>query len=64
MATTTDELRTEVHRIVDDLPDGAGWDELLYRLHIRQQVEAGREDSLAGRTVTHEEILREFGIGP
>ncbi len=62
MATTTDELRTEAHRIVDSLPEGAGWDELIYQLHVRSKVEAGREAARRGDSVSHETVLREFGI--
>ena len=59
--------KTEARRLVDALPDDATWDDVMYRLYVRQSIERGLEDSDAGRTVSHDEVqqlLRDrFGIG-
>jgi predicted transcriptional regulator len=51
------DLKTEAHRLVDQLPPDASWDDLMYEVYVRQAVEAGLEDVAAGRTLTHEEAL-------
>lgn len=60
-------VKTEARRLVDALPDDATWDDVMYRLYVRQSIERGLEDSDAGRTVSHDEVkqlLRDrFGIG-
>jgi predicted transcriptional regulator len=60
-------VKAEARRLVDALPDDATWDDVMYRLYVRQSIERGLEDSDAGRTVSHDEVqqlLRErFGIG-
>lgn len=41
------------------------WDDPIYRIHIRQAVEAGLQDSDAGRTASVEEVRARFGLsGP
>ena len=55
-------LRDEAHRLVDQLPDDATWDDLLYRIYVHQSIEAGLEDCRAGRLVPVEEVRRRLGL--
>jgi predicted transcriptional regulator len=50
-------LKDEAHRLVDQLPPDASWDDLMYEVYVRQAVEAGLEDVQAGRTLTHDEAV-------
>lgn len=59
---STSIIREEAHKIIDQLPDGASWEDLIYRLYVRQSIEAGLEDSAAGRTVPVAELRRSFGL--
>src|SRR4029077_3582435 len=38
------------------------WDDPVYRAHVRQAVEAGLQDSEAGRTASVEEVRARFGL--
>jgi predicted transcriptional regulator len=51
-------LKPEAHRLVDQLPDDASWDDLMYEVYVRQAVEAGLADVAAGRVISHEEAVR------
>ena len=55
-------LRDEAHRLVDQLPDDATWDDLLYRIYVHQSIEAGLEDCQAGRLVPVAEVRRRLGL--
>lgn len=55
-------VKEEAHRLIDDLPEQATWDDLMYRIYVRQAIEAGLEDSDAGRTVDVQEVRRKFGL--
>jgi hypothetical protein len=57
-------LKGEAHKIVDGLPDDATWEDLQYEIYVRQSIEVGLKDLREGRKVSHEEILREFGLQP
>ena len=60
MAPTS--IKTEARRLVDQLPDDATWDDLMYEIYVRQAIEAGLEDSRAGRTVPVAEVRRRLGL--
>ena len=34
-------VKKQAHRIVDRLPEKATWDDLMYRLYVRQTIEKG-----------------------
>jgi len=40
------------------LPENVTWDEVQYRLFVRQQVEMGLADSDAGRVIDTDEMRR------
>ena len=51
------DLKEDAHRLVDQLPSDASWDDLMYEVYVRQAVEAGLADAAAGRTMTQEEAV-------
>jgi len=56
------DIKTAVKELADDLPSDATWDDVMYRVYVRQAVEAGREDTAAGRLMDVEEVRRRFGL--
>ena len=56
------DIKSEAQRLIDTLPDGATWDDLMYRVYVRQCIDAGLEDADAGRVVDVEEVRRRFGL--
>ena len=55
-------VKQEARRLVEQLPDDATWDDLLYQIYVRQSVEAGLEDIRKGRTVTTAELKQRLGL--
>jgi predicted transcriptional regulator len=55
-------VKEQAHRLVDNLPDSATWEDVMYRIYVRQAVEAGIKDSDAGRTLDVQEVRRRFGL--
>ena len=55
-------VKNEAHRLVNDLPESATWEDLMYRIYVRQVIEAGLEDSKAGRLIEVAEVRRKFGL--
>ena len=49
-------------RIIEQLPDDATWEDLQYAIYVHQAIKAGLKDSREGRTVSHEEVRRRFGL--
>ena len=55
-------VKQEAQHLVDSLPDNATWDDLMYTIYVRQAVEAGLEDSDAGRVLDVGEVRAKFGL--
>lgn len=58
----TEDIKQEAYRLLDNLPDKATWDDLMYQIYVRQAIEAGIKDSDEGRTVEVEEVRKRFGL--
>ena len=55
-------VKSEAVRLVNDLPESATWDDLMYRIYVRQCIDAGVADADANRVVSVEEVRRRFGL--
>jgi hypothetical protein len=60
--TRTSTVKAEARRIVDQLPDSASWEDLIYQLYVRQSIEAGIKDADEGRVESVEDVRRSFGL--
>lgn len=55
-------VKQQAHKLVDRLPDDATWDDVVYEMVARREIEKGLADSDAGRTMSVEDVEKEFGI--
>jgi len=55
-------VKSRAIRLISDLPKSSSWDDLMYRIYVRQKIEAGLADLRAGRVHSHEAIRRELGV--
>jgi hypothetical protein len=58
----SESVKAQAHRLVDDLPESATWEDVMYRIYVREAVEAGVDDSDAGRTVDVKDVRTKFGL--
>jgi predicted transcriptional regulator len=49
-----------VIELLDKLPENCTLDEIQYRLYLLQTVERGRQEFAQGRTLRHEDVMREL----
>lgn len=45
-------------QLIDQLPDEATLDDIMYELYVRQKIEAGLQAVEEGRTIPHDEVKR------
>jgi len=45
-------------RIIQQLPDEASLEDIMYELYVRQRIDRGLRELAAGRTVSHAEVKR------
>ena len=59
---TTRNIKKDAQELVENLPDDATWEDLMYTIYVRQAIEAGLEASIAGRTIDVKEVRAMFGL--
>jgi len=55
-------VKERAHELLDKLPENATWDDVVYEMVTRREIERGIADSEAGRTTAVEDVAKEFGI--
>lgn len=50
------DLKRNAHALVDSLPAGADWDDVMYEVYVRQAIEAGEKDVDSGKTLSEAEV--------
>ena len=56
------DVKEKARRLIDQLPDGATWDDLMHEIYVRQAIESGLADSESGRTIDVEELRARFKL--
>lgn len=60
MGTPAQTIRQEAHKLVDQLPENATWEDLMYEAYVRQAVQEGIEAADRGEFASEEEVRRRF----
>ncbi|CAN5643440.1 hypothetical protein BH24ACT18_BH24ACT18_15580 [soil metagenome] len=55
-------VKDEARRLVEALPEDSTWEDLMHRIYVRQAIEAGLEDSEAGRVTDVGEVRSRFNL--
>ena len=53
-------FKQEAHKLIDSLPESAGWNELIYQAALHRAIERGLAQADAGELIPAEELLKEF----
>ena len=51
--------KNQLLEMVNGLPEEIDIDEMIYRLYLRQKLEASEKDIKEGRVISHEDVVRE-----
>lgn len=62
--TELPDIKSAAHELIDALPDNATWEDVMYRIYVRQAIESGLQDLEADRGVDVDEVRRSFGLSP
>jgi len=60
MSTALD--KADAHRLIDQLPTDATWDDLMQEIFVREAIARGLDDSRAGRTMDVAEVRSRYGL--
>jgi hypothetical protein len=53
-------VKSSAIKLVRGLSRTSTWDDLMYRIYVRQKIDAGLADLRAGRVHSHAAIRKEF----
>ena len=56
------DIKANAHRIIEGLPSSATWDDIMYRIYVRQSIESGLKDVEQGNTIPVDEVRKQFGL--
>ena len=54
--------KEEAHKLIDQLPPNATWEDLMHEIYVREAIESGLADSEAGMTKSVAEIRAKYGL--
>lgn len=60
----TANIKEAIHELADKLSHAATWDEVIYEMTVRKEIDQGMADSEAGRVTPIVDVLKKFGITP
>ncbi len=55
-------LKEEAHKLVEKMPEGSTWDDLMEEIYVRQVIEQGLADSKMRRTSEVREVRARYGL--
>jgi len=56
------EIKKETDLLIDDLPEETNWDDLMYKIYVRQKIEKGLKDSEEGRVYSTDEVREKLNL--
>jgi predicted transcriptional regulator len=52
--------KEEARKLIENIPDSASWDDIMYEFYVRKKIEIGLEEGDAGKVVSQEEVEKRF----
>jgi predicted transcriptional regulator len=51
-------VRDEAKKLIDQLPEEATWDDIMYEIYVRKKIENALKAVEEGKVVSHEEVRK------
>jgi len=53
-------VKEEAKRLIDDLPENATWDDIMYEMYVKKKISEAIEAADSGDVVSHEDAKRQI----
>jgi len=53
-------IRDEAQKAIQQLPDEASWDDVMYKIYVRKKIDAGIKAADAGNLIPHAEVKKRY----
>lgn len=54
--------KDDAHKLIEQLPANATWEDLMHELYVRETIEKGMADSQAGNITNVADIRKKYGL--
>ena len=54
--------KEDAHKLIDELPVNATWDDLMHEIYVRETIEKGLANSHAGHIKESSEVRKKYGL--
>ena len=51
-------VKEEARKLIDQLPEQATWDDIMYQLYIRKKIDKGLDAIKDGKVISHDEAKK------
>lgn len=51
-----DIIKTEAKRLIEQMPDHSTWDDIMYKIYVRQKIDTALKAAEEGRVIPHDEV--------
>jgi len=51
-------VKEEAKKIIDNLSENDGWEEIMYKIYVRESIEHGLDDLKKDRILTEEQVKK------
>ena len=53
-------IKDEARKLLENLPDEASWDDVMYEIYVRKKIDEGIKAANAGELISHDEVKNRF----
>lgn len=50
--------KKEAIRIIENLPEQASWDDIMYELYVKKKIETSLDAAASGKVLSHDEVKK------
>ena len=58
----TETAKQQAKHLLEQLPDDATWDDVVYEFSVRRSIDRGLRDAAEGRVLTSEQLRTSLGL--
>lgn len=55
-------VKDEARKIIDNLPEQATWDDLMYQFYVKKKIAASISAAEEGKVISHEDVKKRLMI--
>ena len=49
-------IKEEARKLIDNLSEDGGWDDIMYSIYVRESIENGLDDIIKNNVLTEEQV--------